>query len=291
MDIPYRLIAVDVDGTLVDSRGQVPTANRRALHRAHEAGMKVCICTGRSLSETRAVIEAVGLDSDAGVFIFGAVVSALPEGRTLRRTAMERPLAARLTEFFQDRGYPLLVAYDGWENPAEFCLIRGERLSEGVERWRSNTPTPVREYGHWRELPPEPVRIGVLDEPGHIEETLAVLNAEFPAGQMKCNAIYAPNYGLHVVECFAPRVNKWYGITMLAEPLGIRPEQIVAIGDDVNDLEMIREAGLGIAMGNANPKVAAVARRQTRGHDEGGVAVAVEAILDGELGRLLRHST
>src|SRR5690606_25612704 len=93
---------------------------------------------------------------------------------------------------------------------------------------------------------------------------------------------YAPNYGLHVIECFAPPVNKWYGISQVAARLQIEPEQIVAIGDDVNDFEMIREAGLGVAMGNAIERIKAVARWQAPAQDDGGVAATIDAILSGQ---------
>jgi hydroxymethylpyrimidine pyrophosphatase-like HAD family hydrolase len=91
---------------------------------------------------------------------------------------------------------------------------------------------------------------------------------------------------MQVVECFAPQVNKWYGISLLADDMDICPSQVVAVGDDVNDLEMIRQAGVGVAMGNATAAVTAVARWQAPPNDEGGLAAVVEAMGDGTLAAL-----
>lgn len=280
MSTPYRLVAIDVDGTLVNSRNELPAAHREALHRAHEAGLKVCLCTGRSLSETRRVIDGLGLDSDIGIFVFGAIVSRLPDGQTLHRTAIDDALAREILAFFHERGFPILTAFDGDGDWAEFVLLRGGRYEEAINHWCSQTPTPVMEITAVDDLPTAPVRIGVLEDGEKASQTLEELKAAFGPEQMKCNAIFAPNYGLHVVECFAPQVNKWFGIQKVARELGIADHEIAAIGDDVNDLEMIRHAGLGIAMGNANPLVKTAARIQVGTNNEDGVAHAIDKILN-----------
>ena len=105
------------------------------------------------------------------------------------------------------------------------------------------------------------------------------VRAEFPPQAAKINAIYAPNYGFHVVECFAPQVNKWHGISTLCDRLGIPGAQVVAVGDDVNDVEMIAQAGLGVAMGNAVEAVRAVASRQVPDNNDCGLAVLLEDLL------------
>ena len=83
------------------------------------------------------------------------------------------------------------------------------------------------------------------------------------------------------MECFAPGVNKWQGIMQVAGPMGITGSQVVAIGDDINDLEMIRNAGLGVAMGNAIAPIKAAARWQAPSNDECGMAEAINRLLNG----------
>ena len=84
-----------------------------------------------------------------------------------------------------------------------------------------------------------------------------------------------------MVECFAAPVNKWYGISQVARQFGIPREQIVTIGDDVNDYEMILEAGLGVAMGNAIDRIKRVARWHAPTQDQCGVAATIDALLSG----------
>jgi hypothetical protein len=75
-------------------------------------------------------------------------------------------------------------------------------------------------------------------------------------------------------------VSKWTGVSWLAEGLGIRPEEICAVGDDVNDIPMIRSAGLGVAMGNALDEVKAAADRVAPGHDQEGLVAVVDWLLE-----------
>ncbi|MHC4441408.1 MAG: HAD family hydrolase [Planctomycetota bacterium] len=279
----YRLLAVDVDGTLMDSRNQLPPANRSALHRAHEAGLMVCLCTGRSLTETRPVIGQLGLDSDLGIFAFGAIVSELPAGKTLYRTGIANPLTERLITYFQSLGHAVLILYDASEAGFDYHLVRGRRFTQAYQQWLEMSPTRAQEIDHWQPSRHEPIRLGVIEDPQHIDRTLVALQEEFPPDELKCNAIYAPNYGLHVVECFSPQVSKWYGISQVAQQMGIGDDQIIAIGDDVNDLEMIQHAGLAVAMGNAIEPVKAAAHLHVPTNDQVGVAVAVEKILNNQI--------
>ncbi len=274
-----KVIAVDVDGTLVNSWNEVPEANLQALHRAHDAGKRICICTGRSLIETRTVIERIGLDLDAGVFVFGSIVSRLPEGDTLVRTAMDPQLAEKLVNFFHGMNYPVLMLYDPTEADIDYRYLAGERNRDWYERWLALAPASLEALETWTPLPAAPVRVGVITLPNEIDETLARLKENFAPDELNYNAIHAPNYGVHVVECFAPGVNKWYGLMQLAERFGVTGPEIAAIGDDVNDLAMIREAGLGIAMGNAIAPIKECARYQVASNDECGVAEAIDFIL------------
>ena len=275
----YRFLAIDVDGTLMNSRNELPAANRAALHRAHEAGLTVCLCTGRTLSETQPVIEEIGLDIDAGVFVFGAVISRLPSGETVSRSTIGEPAASAIVAHFQSREYPVLALYDAAQTGTDYRFVPGRRNAEIFEQWIEMAPARCERLAEWTPTEYDPVRITVVDEPSCIDETLASVRRAFPPDVAKCNSIFAPNYGLHVVECFAPQVDKWRGIMQVADPMGITREQVVAIGDDVNDLEMIREAGLGIAMGNAIEPVKAAAQRQVTSNDACGVAEAIDMIL------------
>lgn len=267
----------------MNSRNELPPAHREALHRAHEAGLRISLCTGRSLVEARTVLDQIGLDLDAGVFVFGSIVTDLAAGRTLARTPLSEELTGRLVDHFQSRGYPLLVLFDPTETGFDYLFVHGERNLAAHEAWLKVTPATVERTDAWRPLPCHPVRLGVVDDPAHIAGTVAELRAAFPPDQLKFNPIYAPNYGLHVVECFAPEVNKWHGISQLCALWGMEGSQVVTLGDDVNDVEMIARAGLGVAMGNAVEAVRAAARLQVASNDADGVADLVDRLLSGRV--------
>jgi len=281
----YQLLAVDIDGTLMDSNNRLPEANRAALHRAHEAGIKVCLCTGRSLTEAEPVLDALSLDLDAGTFIFGAVVSDLRRRRTLARSPLNAALAGRLIDFFTASHYPVLCVYDRTETGFDYILLEGRRNREPYESWIRQTPCRVKRVRNWVPNGAMPLRVGVILEPDTESQILASLNAVFSPAETKFNVIYVAQYGFHVVECFSPEVNKWYGIERLIRLWGIDPRHVAAIGDDVNDIEMLQHAALGVAMGNAPEPVKAVADLVAPSHDACGVAWTIHRLLDSDPAR------
>lgn len=279
----YRLLAIDIDGTLLDSRSRLPDANRAALHRAHEAGLFVCLCTGRSFTETQPVIEQIGLDMDAAICAFGAIVTDARTGRTMHRTPLPRPTAMRLLRFFGEAGRPALVLFDADRTGIDYFLVNGRHNIRAYERWLEVSPTRTRRGDALPDDLPDPLRVSVIEPPETIDRLLREAAAAFPPSEVKANPIFAPNYNFHVFECFAPQVNKWHGIRLLAADHGIDPAHVAAIGDDVNDLEMIRHAGLSAAMGNAKPVVKEAACLQTATNDEAGVAHFIDRLLAGDV--------
>lgn len=277
----FRLLAIDLDGTLLNPKGELSRANRDALHRAHEAGLTVCICTGRNHTEASPVLEQIGLDLNAGVFAFGALVIDLAAQKVLHRTAMPAETAEGLIRWFLDQGHHVLVLYDRSQAGCDYVLVEGGQDAEAYERWLAVSPSRAERLGRWTPRDCLPLRVGIIERPERIEETLRRVRAAFPPEQAKINSIYAPNYGLHVVECFAPTVSKWLGISQLAKAWKLAPQDIVAVGDDINDLEMISHAGLGVAMGNAIPAIKAAARWQTLSNQQDGVSNLIQSLLGG----------
>lgn len=275
----YQLIAIDLDGTLLDSDGRLPARNREALHRAHQAGLKIVLCTGRLYAETRPILDAIGLDLDAAVTVGGAVVTDVATGRTIQRTTIPRALARRVGGFFQSHGHTVLWMIDGDEAGYDGHVIAGPRRHLAVDVWLSRAPVTVRPIDALPGNGAEPVRITVVDE----SEPLTALSERFRdefGDSVPHNVIRVHSYNFSVIETFGPRVDKWNGILALCRRWGLDPAGTVAVGDDVNDLPMIRGAGLGVAMRNAVPAVRDAAAMQTGSHDECGVAELIERLLE-----------
>lgn len=277
----YDLLAVDLDGTLLDTQHALVPENRAALHRAHDAGLKIVLCTGRAYAETRPVIARIGLDLDATVTVFGAVVTDVATGRTLSRTAIPLDIARAAVAWLQQEDYAVLWLTDPNETGDDGFTVYGTRCHTAVERWMQRTPCLVR---HEPRVPPDaaaPIRLTIIDEHGSLRDVSQRLTAAFD-GRLVHNVLDVTAYDLALIEAFAAQVNKWYGITQLCQRWGIDPARTVAVGDDVNDLDMIRNAGLGVAIGNAKPIVRETARLVVPSNDEGGVARLVERILNGD---------
>jgi Cof subfamily protein (haloacid dehalogenase superfamily) len=276
----YRLLAIDLDGTLLNSRHELSPENRAALHRAHAAGLKIVLCTGRSYTETRPIVAEIGLDLDAAVSVFGALVSEVRTGRTLLRTPFEPAVARAATAWFQGHGYPVLWLLDPEQVGFDGYLFPGPRRHAALDRWLDLTPCRIREETGPPEEHGDVVRVTVVDDPASLARVSAEFSAAFGA-RVGHNVLSAPSYRVTLIESFAPQVNKWYGIAQLCQRWEIAPEQTVAVGDDVNDVAMLRRAGLGVAVANAKPAARAAARRTTASNDEHGVARLIDELLAG----------
>ncbi|MBN2447098.1 MAG: HAD family hydrolase [Phycisphaerae bacterium] len=275
----YDLIAIDLDGTLLGRDHKVPAANRAALHRAHEAGMHIVLCTGRAYPETTPTIADIGLDLDAAVTVFGAVVTDIPTNRTIEYTPFDLDTARALTAWLQERRYAVLWLFDPDEHGVEGFAIDGPHRHPAVDGYLTQSPCVLRAVDTLPATAPPPVRISIVDEPGTLEPISAELTASFD-GRVKHNVLRAPAWDFTVIEAFAPQVNKWFGIEKLCRRWNIDPARTVAVGDDVNDVDMLRQAGLGVAMGNARAEVKATADRVTLPYDECGVAALIDEILE-----------
>ena len=279
--LDYDLLAIDLDGTLLDSQHALPPQNRTALHLAHQAGFKIVLCTGRSFTETRPVLEQIGLDLDATVTVFGALVTDVASGRTLDRTTIPRDVAYAVTEWFQRQGFPVLWLTDPNEAGTDGYVLAGPRRHPAVDAWIERSPCVVENVEHLPAACAAPVRISMIEESDVLEALSPRLQAEFD-GRLTHNVLQAPPYRLSLIEAFAPRVNKWYGIEKLCRRWGVDPRRTAAIGDDVNDVHMLRAAGLGVAVANAQPAAQQAADRLTDSNDACGVARLIAELLNSE---------
>lgn len=297
----YDLIAIDLDGTLLCSRGRVSDANARAIERATGAGVRVSVCTGRGFNECRHVTSRLA-SQEPVVVAGGAILSHSSTGRTIHRFPMKSALVRRLVETLTSHGHAALVLKDpaGEDEPGlspghDYLIVSptGEGAIDPITRWW------FREHGirfhivpsiDLDEHPDHTVRVGVCGTRGRTQAAADELKRNFsgevvfhhfgavvPGDEKK-----APDDQIVILEAFDRSVNKWAAIRWLADRYGVEPMRIAAIGNDINDVAMLEAAGLGVAMENAIPEARAAAKRHTRSNDADGVAHAIEMILAGE---------
>jgi len=277
-DRPYKMIAIDLDGTLLGPRGEVTPRAKAAVHRALSAGLLVCFATGRNWTESRTVLEAVEHYASA-VFAGGAMVIDTRRQVTLHRMMMAPDLARQLSRLFEADGHAVLALQDTQTAGVDYLVSAEMALNEATTQWMGVTEATVRrvprlaEHDHLHT-----VRVGIVAPREAVHRTMRTLDAALGERIVQQN-LYVPAYGVEVLEVFDPAVNKWEGILHVARNHGIRPEEIVAIGDDVNDLPMLRQAGLGVAMGNARPEAKAAAKIVIGTNAEDGLAQFLEELV------------
>lgn len=274
----YRMIAIDLDGTLLCPRSTVTPRVKAAVHQALQAGLRVVFATGRNWNECRSVLEAVD-HYDAAVFVGGAMVVDTRNRVTLHRTMMDRHLARELTALFESLGHAVLAVQDHATGGCDYLISQSIPLNAETAHWMTVTSATCRLVEDLAAHPHEhTIRVGIVAPPQQVAEARRILHERFGDRIVTLN-LTVPQAGVEVLEVFDPAVNKWAGIQHVAALHGITDEQIVAVGDDVNDIPMLRHAGLGVAMGNAKPEVQAVAGRVIKSNGQEGLAEFLEELV------------
>jgi Cof subfamily protein (haloacid dehalogenase superfamily) len=275
---PIRLLALDIDGTLVNSRDELTPRTRAALLRAVQHGIRLVLATGRRYSRALPLVEPLGLDAPL-ITASGALIKCPLSHRTLFRAGFERKVLCDTLQVIDRAGYHAVLYTDSFHEGFDFycgCLDVESReltdfyaLNAGCERlW----PMLMSD-------PPEGIFSGfAIGTRPQMTKLAAELEERLP-GQLYLHVLRSPRYLGHMCEIAPAGVSKWSGICHLAERWGILPHEICAVGDDVNDIPMIQAAGLGVAMGNALDEVKAVADRIAPTHDEDGLVEVVDWLL------------
>jgi Cof subfamily protein (haloacid dehalogenase superfamily) len=279
---PYRMIAIDLDGTLLSPKGTVTQRVKGAVHKALDAGLLVCFATGRNFTESRMVLEDVA-HYDSAVFVGGAMVMDTKQRITLHRTAVEPKLAAEICEVIESFGHAALALQDDLVQGFDYLVSGDLEMNVETVRWMQVTHAKVKRVPRLaKHQHDHTIRVGMVGSHDEIREVEIALQEKF-AERIFMHAIAVPAAGVDVLEIFDPSVNKWEGILHIARRHGIEPEQIIAIGDDINDLHMIKNAGLGVAMGNARPQLKAIAKRVIGTNHDEGLAEFLEEIVAAHL--------
>ncbi|HEX4123702.1 MAG TPA: HAD family hydrolase [Tepidisphaeraceae bacterium] len=287
---PYRLIAIDLDGTLLSPQGQVTPRAREAVRAVLSAGLLVCFATGRNLAESRSALDAIE-HYDTAVFVGGAMVIDTGKNVTLHRQMMQPELAREISALLEGEGHAVLALVDDGAAGTHYLASGDIPLDSASEQWMAVAKAKFKRVGRLGEYAhPNTVRIGIASGVDRVLALKEKLIERF-GSRIVLHNLRVPGYPVEVLEIFDPAVNKWEGILHVARRHGVSPEQIVAIGDDLNDIPMLRGAGLGVAMGNAREEVKAAADRVIGLNADDGLAKfleelvsthAVEPIADGE---------
>lgn len=276
--VKYRMVAIDLDGTLLSPEGKVTDRTKAAIHGCLSAGMLVCFATGRNWTESRTVLDTVA-HHDHAVFAGGAIVIDTKQEVILHRQMVDAQLAREICKVLEEAGHAVLALQETEAAGVDYLVSDEVEVNAETMHWMSVTNATVHRvsrlsaYEH-----PHTLRLGIVALPADVRTVEKDLIEKF-GERIFCHSIYVPQAKVEVLEIFDPGVNKWEGIQHVARRHDVLPEQIIAIGDDVNDLPMLRQAGLGVAMGNAKPEVQAAAKKVIKSNREDGLAQFLEELV------------
>lgn len=276
----YRLLAIDIDGTLVNEHDELSAPTREALKRAGRAGLRVVLATGRRYSRSLHLVAPLDIRVPL-ITASGALVKDPADHRTLYRAEFDHGLLCGLLAWLDSHGYEPLLYGDTFEQGFDYYLAAADvRCAQLAEYLRLN-PDCGRIWPQMFTDPPPEIFAGFVM--GTHEEMLALerqLHQALP-GRLHTHVLRSPRYSGYMCELAPAGVTKWSAVQRLARQWQIPESAICAVGDDMNDIPMIRAAGLGVAMGNALPAVKAAADRIAPSQAEDGLAAVVGWLLDG----------
>ncbi len=283
----YDLLVIDLDGTLLRSDGSVSVRNAEAIERAKNEGLQVVIATGRSLAESGEALKAInheGLLVAAG----GSLMCDVASGRTIARRVMPMDLVREITHWLIEHDHPALILKDSHAAGYDYLIVGDGELDPASKWWFDRMGTIKRQVPglDHDQHPEDTIRAGAVASEARLAPLARRLRDAFGdrcamqhwSAVTSTHAVGSPT---QLLEIFSINVNKWTMLAEYVERQGIPAERIAAIGDGLNDVELVANAGLGVAMGNAGAEVRSVADTMTDHHDRDGVAVAIDRILSG----------
>ena len=274
-----RLLALDIDGTSLTSEGEFSARNRSAIERARQAGVKVVLVTGRRFGSARALLHEIELDLPL-VSHNGALTKDVETLRTIDYHPLERDIAREVVLVGRSHGIDLLCCDD----PHGLGKVVIEGISETnlaqrryLERYREAVVkvTDLVEY-----LDHSPIQMmfsGPCDPMDHFADHLTRLLA----GRIQIFKTRYRSSNLTILDALSLTASKGASLAAMAQLDGLDRSQVMAIGDNHNDLSMLRYAGVSVVMANADEELRQMEFAVTASNSEDGVALAIDKFIFG----------
>jgi Cof subfamily protein (haloacid dehalogenase superfamily) len=269
----FKMLALDIDGTILNSRGEISPRVRAAVARAMHAGMLVTLATGRNLRAALPIAEELGITAPL-VVNNGALVIAPASGQVLLHRPLTNAAAVTAVQLLLRMGFTVYASRGTLEGPDLFfeqppavpeqCCLLGRDPRFAVQVYDLAGAVSAMET----------LKVMILDRTASVEAAARRLAGTMASGFRVLVTPEGDGYAL--LEVSAPEISKATGLERLTALNGISPDEVIAMGDNLNDLEMLQWVGMGVAMGNAAAMVKQVARAVTASNDDDGVALFLE---------------
>lgn len=272
--MPIRLVAIDLDGTLLDGNSTISPANRRALTEAKQRGVEIVIVTGRRFESAQKILNqlswAVTLISSNGAMIRSTA------GEVLDRDFLPQALARRVLEATpQYRPYAVAIFDKGGRG--QVVMERGA-VPEGPLGWyRVHSPDHLLQVSDLlQEVKSDPIQLMFGGPPDRVAPVEAFLCERFQPLEFHLTWTQYLSRNLSILDVMNFGCTKGRALARWAERCNISPVEVMAVGDNFNDLEMLEFSGTAVLMGNCIPGLAREGWDVTLPNDQDGVAAALE---------------
>jgi Cof subfamily protein (haloacid dehalogenase superfamily) len=275
--MPIRLLALDLDGTVLDAHGGLAEATREAVTTVQRRGIRIVLCTGRRFRTALPVALELRL-SGTIVVNNGVLVKDIESGKTLQHRFLPSEVYGEVLALMREL-VPPLVYVDEYHARTDMLTERIEDAHPFQQEYLADNTEFCRVVPDLAQRQPDAViMMSAMADEGSLSDLRERVRQAL-GERVHTHSLMNKNYQGHILEFLSPSSGKWPALSRVAEAEGIAEDEIAAVGDDANDEEMIRNAGFGIAMGNATETVRDAARLVVRSNHEGGIVEALERVL------------
>lgn len=265
----YKVLVLDIDGTLTNSKKEITPATKKALRTAQENGVVVVLASGRPTPGIEPIANELELDKFGGYILSfnGAVITDYQNKKVVYETVLPMEEVAKLYQSSKEHGVTIVSYKDG-------AIVTEDEQDQYVAIEARINKMPVRKVENF---------VAQFTEP--VTKCLMVGDGDYLASvEVDMKAMYGDRLNVYrsepfFLEIMPQNIDKAYSLGKLLEHIGLTKEEMIACGDGFNDLSMIQYAGLGVAMGNAQPVVKESANYITLSNDEDGVAHVVNEFI------------
>ena len=289
VSLPIRLLAIDIDGTLLNPQFQIAEADLAALQKAHSLGVEIILVTGRRHTFALPIADQLGFDLWL-ISSNGAITRSL-SGETFHRDFLPAATARKLCNAMGEFRGNTVLTFDK-ESKGAIVLEHMEELGASIQRWLEKNLNyidfviPIDQA-----IVTDPVQAMFCGTIPRMHQALTKLGAAGFANEITVLRTEYPVRDLSIVDILNQGCSKGHAVERWATYRKIPRAEVVAIGDNYNDIEMLAFAGHPFIMGNAADDLRRPGWSVTLSNDQCGVAAAVEQVLSGESRRLIPTAT
>jgi len=275
---PIRLIAIDIDGTLLNSKVELSPENRGALRRAHAAGIEIVLGTGRRHDFAMPIAASVGFD--LWLFSSNGAITRSTRGETFHTDLLPKLTAVKLARAMQKYRNYMVLTFDRPGMGAIVCENH-DQLYTVIQRWMEKNAAFIQYVSPIEnavtEDPIQAMVCGPVDLMDQAQADLDTLDFRRDFTALRTQYDFRD---LCIVDLLNAGCSKGHALERWARHRGFDRSEVMAIGDNYNDVEMLTFAGHPVIMGNACDELKQTGWAVTRHHDEHGVAATIEQVLE-----------